>query len=143
MKFWSIEEFTSECKDLKEHEYTYSYENMPKGICNGHEVRPNKNYFAEIIIDDFCYNLKGNYYVEGCSKTVTALEYVRMVLEEPSRMLFAVQFESCNNGEWRTEILDNDGVGFLGYDAYCIADDLEQEMNVRNVDVNTMYRREA
>lgn len=92
MKEWTIEEFLNECEDLCRNPYTYDYSKMPEGICNGHKVRPFTKAWHSIVIDGGVCNMavynemypKGNcaYYVGQPRRRMTALEYVRYMLEQ-------------------------------------------------------------
>lgn len=90
MKIWNIDEFLSECEALCRDQYGYDYDRMPEGVCNGHAVKPYKGSWHSIVIDghictmakydDQHPNGAATYCVSG--KTMTALEYVRMKLEQ-------------------------------------------------------------
>ena len=90
MKIWNIDEFLSECEALCRDQYGYDYDRMPEGVCNGHAVKPYKGSWHSIVIDGhICTMAKydekhphgaATYCVSG--KTMTALEYVRMELEQ-------------------------------------------------------------
>lgn len=90
MKVWGIDEFLKECEELCRNQYTYDYNNMPEGICNGHIVKPYKSSWHSIVIDGGICNMAtiNDRYPEGScmyhvnGKTVTALEFVRHELEK-------------------------------------------------------------
>ena len=82
MKNWTIDEFIAECTDLRKNQYTYDYSRMPKGICNGHDVRPYTSSWASIVIDDRIINLPHGMIISNGEK-LTPIEYVRRLLEAP------------------------------------------------------------
>lgn len=122
MKIWTIDEFLNECKELRDNQYTYDYDNMPKGYCNKHEVRPSKLTWSTIVIDDIAYSLKCSYLVEN--RELTAIEYIRRILEEPYEE-WAIVHEGdiiyTGSRAWCEETaneIDNDGdleVCYIGY----------------------------
>ena len=91
MKNWKIDEFLAECEFMCRNQYTYDYDRMPEGLCNGHHVKPYFGSWHSIVIDGRICNMavysdkwpNGStmYIVRG--RTMTALEYVRTRLEEP------------------------------------------------------------
>lgn len=90
MKNWELEEFIAECEELCRNQYTYNYDNMPEGICNGHQVGPYMHSWHSIVIDGTicnmaCINEKWpngfGVYVVG-DQRMTALEYVRYRLNQ-------------------------------------------------------------
>lgn len=90
MKNWTIDEFLKECEELCWNQYTYDYDRMPEGICNGHHVKPYMGSWHSIVIDggicsmavysDKYPNGFGRWVVDN--KEMTALEYVRYKLSK-------------------------------------------------------------
>ena len=91
MKNYTIDEFLAECEDLCRNQYTYDYSRMPDGICNGHKVGAYKSSWHSVVIDGVICNMatynemwpNGScmYEIGEIGKTMTALEYVRYILE--------------------------------------------------------------
>lgn len=83
MKNWTIDEFVSECISLRENQYTYDYNKMPEGVCNGHEVKPCMSIFPSVVIDGRIINLWK--WIDTFIANDTALtpaEYIRYLLEK-------------------------------------------------------------
>ena len=90
MKSWTIDEFVAECENLCRNQYTYNYDNMPDGICNGHTVGAYKGLWCSVVVDN-CICTMGviderwpngfGMWIVG-DKEMTNLEYVRYCLEQ-------------------------------------------------------------
>ncbi len=91
MKHWTIDEFLAECEELCRNEYTYDYSRMPEGFCNGHEVCAYERSWHSIVVDNRICNMAriddshpdGDVTYSVRNKSMTALEYVRYILEQP------------------------------------------------------------
>ena len=89
MKEWTIDEFLHECELLCWNQYTYDYERMPEGICNGHKVKPYMGSWHSIVIDGCIHNMalydekrpNGTTRILRDGKRRNALEDVRYCLE--------------------------------------------------------------
>lgn len=105
---WEINDFLKECEELCRNPYTYNYDHMPSGFCNGHKVGAYDGSWHSIIIDGavctmaYCTdeNPDGNVTYVYRGKEMTWKEYVREKLTEsvPFSALMYVnpQFEkSC------------------------------------------------
>jgi hypothetical protein len=95
LKAWTIEDFLAECAELRDNEYTYDYERMPKGVCNNHLVEPFKSQWKSVSIDrcvqtiwrdDFCT-------VHDNGKTMTCLEYIEKLLKSEAPKHYKI---TCN-----------------------------------------------
>ena len=90
-KAWTIEKFVTECEQLCRNPYTYDYEKMPAGDCNGHRVRAYENSLCSIVIDG-CIQTLGvinEKYPNGSishmigGKNMNGMELIRYLLEQP------------------------------------------------------------
>lgn len=93
MKEWTIDEFVAECQQLCRNPYTYDYEKMPAGVCNGHRVSPYERSLCSVVIDG-CIETLGiinEKYPEGSvfhhidGKGMNSLDMVRYLLERPKQ----------------------------------------------------------
>ena len=90
-KIWTIDEFIAECVELMKNQYTYDYSRMPDGICNGHKVGANRNFWHSINIDDHWDSLTvidekhptGNaLFGDGTGAAHNVIEHLRYVLSK-------------------------------------------------------------
>ena len=89
MKEWNIEDLLAECEMLQRNPYTYDFERMPEGVCNGHTIRPCNFSLAAIIIDGAIINMGviNSRYPDGSvgfvvkGKEMNAKEFLRGELE--------------------------------------------------------------
>lgn len=89
MKEWTIDEFVAECDLLSRTPYSYDFERMPSGVCNGHTVEFCDHSLAAVIIDHVIINMgviNARYpngstcFQVGRGETMTGLEFVRYCL---------------------------------------------------------------
>ena len=90
MKEWNIDEFVRECENLCKNPYTYDYNRMPDGTCNGHNVRPYMPQISSIVIDNSLVNMgvindrypKGSLMYGYKGMNLTSTEYIRIRLSD-------------------------------------------------------------
>ena len=86
MKNWAIDEFINECEELYNNQYTYDYDNMPDGVCNGHTVGAYQGLWRSVVIDNVIYTMDAatwyDYKWHKTHKGMTCIEYIRYKLEQ-------------------------------------------------------------
>ena len=92
MKDWKIEEFVAECEALSRNPYTYDFDRMPAGTCNGHNVEAYKGSIASVVVDGCIRNLgvisdrcpQGSiFHSVAPGKCLGAVDYARWLVERP------------------------------------------------------------
>ena len=90
MNKYTIEQVLAECDEIQRNPYSYDFNRMPVGVCNGHMVRAYPRSLAAISIDGTIVNMgvinerypNGSIVFVVNNTEMTGREYVRFRLEE-------------------------------------------------------------